>query len=206
MPGGWSMNDTIRMQISAFVDGELPDSEADLLLRRMTQDAELRRGAAEFLELGRVLRGEAGVPGIERLRERIAAAIDDKAIAEDDTVAEAPTVRSLRPLVGVAVAASVALVALIGLQFSNGGGTTPPVDTGVADVAEEPGITVPQADDEQLRQYLLNHGALSSEMGANGMNARLVTLRYTEEVAPEEELEEEATTDEDGAVEAPEQP
>jgi negative regulator of sigma E activity len=26
------MNEAIKMQISAFVDGELPDSEADLLL------------------------------------------------------------------------------------------------------------------------------------------------------------------------------
>ena len=60
------------MQISAFVDGELPDAEADLLLRRMGQDAELRRQAAEYLEIGRAMRGEGVVPGIERLQERIA--------------------------------------------------------------------------------------------------------------------------------------
>ena len=80
MPGGWSMNEAIKMQISAFVDGELPDSEADLLLRRMSQDPELRRAAAEYLDLGRIMRGESSARGVERLRERIAAAIDDKVV------------------------------------------------------------------------------------------------------------------------------
>ena len=32
------MNEGIEMQISAFVDGELPENEAELLLRRMSQD------------------------------------------------------------------------------------------------------------------------------------------------------------------------
>ena len=70
------MNDAIKMQISAFVDGELPDAEADLLLRRMSQDATLRKQAAEYLEIGRAMRGEAAAPGVDRLQERIAAALD----------------------------------------------------------------------------------------------------------------------------------
>ena len=37
------MNDGIKMQISAFVDGELPDNEAELLLRRLSQDLDLRQ-------------------------------------------------------------------------------------------------------------------------------------------------------------------
>ena len=120
MPGGWNMNDAIRMQISAYVDGELPDSEAGLLLRRMSQDPELRREAAEFLELGRIMRGEGSAPGVERLRERIAAAIDGR--PEDDGELSPDTQKgsALRPLVGVAVAASVALIALFGLQLAPG--------------------------------------------------------------------------------------
>ena len=39
------MNDAIKMQISAFVDGELPDNECELLLRRLSHDAELRQQA-----------------------------------------------------------------------------------------------------------------------------------------------------------------
>ena len=204
------MNDAIRMQISAFVDGELPDSEADLLLRRMSQDAELRREAAEYLELGRVMRGESAVRGTDRLRQRVSAALDDKAF--DDPAAE-PSVspaRVIRPLVGVAVAASVALVALFGLQLTPGIDRSTGVDQGVADVVEEPGYTVPRQIDEDLRQYLLSHGASSSELGANGMNARLVSLRLSEETlvegAPEDDSGEEAAADETDAGKSSTQP
>lgn len=196
------MNEAIRMQISAYVDGELPDGEAELLLRRMSQDAELRREAAEFLELGRALRGEASVPGIERLRERVAAALGDKAVENDKTPAEAPPARSLKPLVGVAVAASVALVALVGLQFTQGSGQGDVVDSTVAEVEADPGYTVPQQIDEQLRQYYLSHGDSSSELGANGMSTRFVSLRISEEALVEEEEPVEDATDGEDAVEA----
>lgn len=186
------MNDQIRMQISAFVDGELPDAEADLLLRRMGQDAELRRKAAEYLEIGRAMRGESSVRGIERLQERIAAGINDEALADEVVPAEVPKGRSMRPLVGVAVAASVALIAIFGLQVTPGVDSTNGIadDTSVAEVAEDPGYTVPQQVDEQLRQFYLSHGASSTEQGANGMNARLVTLRVSEEPLPEEDADE----------------
>ena len=200
------MNDAIRMQISAFVDGELPDSEADLLLRRMSQDAELRREAAEYLELGRVMRGEASMRGTGLLRERIAAALDEKAF--DDAAVESSGSPNpvLRPLIGVAVAASVALVALFGLQLTPGVDNNTGIQDRVVDAADEPGYTVPQPIDDELRQYLLSHGASSSELGANGMNARLVTLRLSEEAlveeATEKDTEEETATD-DAAADGP---
>ena len=182
------MNDQIRMQISAFVDGELPDAEADLLLRRMSQDAELRKKVAEYLEIGRAMRGEASVLGIERLQERVAASINDRPPAEEEVPAEDSSGRSLRPLIGVAVAASVALVAIFGLQVTPGVDSTN--DAAIAEVTGDPGYTVPQQVDEQLRQFYLSHGASSSEHGANGMNARLVGLRLSEEPLPEEDAEE----------------
>lgn len=196
------------MQISAFVDGELPDAEADLLLRRMSQDVELRRKAAGYLEIGRAMRGEPGVPGIERLQERIAAELGDKPVDEGVVLPEAPAGRAVRPLVGIAVAASVALVALVGLQMTqsvDGTGAAP--ENAVAGAVEEAGYTVPQPVDEQLRQYYLSHGAASSsELGANGMNARLVTLRLSDEaLAAGEDVEEEAVDDE-AADETPTQP
>ena len=201
------MNETIRMQISAYVDGELPDGEAELLLRRMSQDAELRREAAEFLELGRVMRGEASVPGIERLRERVGAALDDKAVANDEAPADVSPRRSLRPLVGVAAAASVAFVALVGLQFTQGIGQGDVAETTVAEVEADPGYTVPQQIDEQLRQYYLSHGDSSSELGANGMNARFVTLRISEEALVEEdEPKDDAAAEEESAETTTPQP
>jgi len=183
------------MQISAFVDGELPDAEADLLLRRMSQDAELRRKAAEYLEVGRAMRGEASVRGIERLQERIAAGISDEPLADEDAPVEDSAGRSMRPLVGVAVAASVALIAIFGLQLTPGVDSTNGIEdeAAVADVAEDPGYTVPQQPvDDQLNQMRRIHGASTAEEGANGMNARLVNLRFSEDPPAEEDPEEEA--------------
>jgi len=199
------MNDAIRMQISAFVDGELPDAEADLLLRRMSQDAELRRKAAEYLELGRALRAESSVPGIDRLRERIAAQIDDRPLDDDVVVPESAPGWGARPLIGVAVAASVALIAIFGLQVTPGVDSEVAGDSTVAETAEDPGYTVPQQIDEQLRQYYLSHGASSSELGANGMNARLVSLRFSDEELSEEEAEDSSEA-EDSADEPQTQP
>jgi len=199
------MNDAIRMQISAFVDGELPDAEADLLLRRMGQDAELRRKAAEYLEIGRALRGERSVPGIDRLQERIAAEIDDKPLDDDVVVPVIKSGSAIRPLIGVAVAASVALVAIFGLQMTPGIDEKLAGDNTVAEVVEDPGYTVPQQVDEQLRQYYLSHGASSSELGANGMNARLVSLRLSDEALSEEDAVDSDEAD-DSADELPTQP
>ena len=192
------MNDAIRMQISAFVDGELPDAEADLLLRRMSQDAELRQKAAEYLEIGRALRGESNVKGIDRLLERIASEIDDKPLIDDVVKPESVPARAMRPLVGVAVAASVAMIAIFGIQITPGIDDEVTSESAVvAESAEDPGYTVPQQIDDQLRQYYLSHGASSSELGANGMNARLVTLRLSEErLSEEEEVEDSIEADE----------
>jgi negative regulator of sigma E activity len=191
------MNDAIRMQISAFVDGELPDAEADLLLRRMSQDAELRHKAAEYLEIGRALRGESNVKGIDRLLERIASEIDDKPLVDVVVKPESVPARAMRPLVGVAVAASVAMIAIFGMQITPGIDDEVTSESAVvAESAEDPGYTVPQQIDDQLRQYYLSHGASSSELGANGMNARLVTLRLSEERLSEEEVEDSNEADE----------
>ena len=70
------MNDAIKAQISAFVDGELPENEAEMLLRRMSQDRELRQQAAEYLAMGRAIRSERTFAGMDTLRERIRPYLD----------------------------------------------------------------------------------------------------------------------------------
>ena len=150
------MNDAIRMQISAFVDGELPDNEADLLLRRMGQDAGLRRSVAEYLAIGRAMRGEAC------WARR----------------------RSLRPLASVAAAAAVAVIAIFGLQQMTGvdGVDSPRSAAAPLQTTVEPDYTVPQGISEQLREYYRVHGATATENGTtSGMLTRFVSLRLSEE-------------------------
>lgn len=198
------MNDAIRMQISAFVDGELPDNEADLLLRRMGQDAELRRRVAEYLAIGRAMRGETSIPGVERIHERVSAEIDHKPV---DEAADSPGKKSataVRPLAGFAIAASVALAAIFGLQQM----TAVDDEVGVLDatVAEQDAsYTVPQSVDEQLRHYYMLHEEAATEFGANGINSRLVSLRISEEL-PQEPAEDEDAAPVDTADEQPTTP
>jgi len=108
------MNEAIKMQISAFVDGELPANESELLLRRLSQDAAMRQQVAEYLKIGRLLRRDRSVPGINQLRDRISAALGDEVLAEPE---EKVVVGSslMTPASGIAVAATVAVVALAGL-------------------------------------------------------------------------------------------
>jgi len=182
------MNDAIRTQISAFVDGELPENEAEMLLRRMSQDRQLRQQAAEYLSMGRAMRGERSVSGIETLRDRIAAAIDDRSLEEELAVSEPSSPRYLRPVAGVAIAATVALAAIFGLQQMIGlnGDSDFPGDDELVDAAT---YTVPDQPDEQLREYLQRHSASSSYFGADSINARLVTLQLREGVLIEVEKE-----------------
>ncbi|HEY5643500.1 MAG TPA: sigma-E factor negative regulatory protein [Woeseiaceae bacterium] len=198
------MNDAIRMQISAFVDGELPDNEADLLLRRMGQDAELRRKVGEYLAIGRIMRGESSVAGIERLSDRIAEEIGGRRVDDAAVVAAEPSGRAIRPLAGIAVAASVALVAIFGLQIAGPPDVVDPAPDAATAAASAPetAYTVPRPVDERLLQYFRSHGELSSEYGANGINARLVTLRLSEEALDAEDaaaIEEPATEPRDDA-------
>ena len=171
------------MQVSAFVDGELPETEADLLLRRMSQDSELRQAVAEYLAIGRLMRAEPGLAGADRLHERITAAIDHRPADAADAAADAAASRAVRPLAGIAIAASVALVAIFALQQTA-------VDESAVDAAAPVAQSVVpdlDAQEERQRQFLLNHAETSSQFGANGMNSRVVTLRFSEEIEADPE-------------------
>jgi len=194
----WDMNEAIRMQLSAFVDGELPENEAELLLRRLSQDVVLRQQVAEFMAIGRAMRGDVQPTGTDDLRGRVAAALD-AAPAMEDIADEVPVDdRLVRPMVGFAIAATVALVAIFGLrQMAGVEGVND--DQPVADIA----ITQPPVDDI-LKQYRLMHDITQSESGANSINNRLspltpVGLRL-DDLEEEDDTAEETTAD-DAATE-----
>ena len=180
------MNEGIKMQISAFVDGELPETEAQLLLRRLSQDVELRQQAAEYFAIGRALRGQGSVADIGDLRGRVAAAIDDRLIEEEFSEIEPVGRRYGRPLAGIAIAATVAVVAIFGLQQM----TTAPgagVDSATPALAEslaEDSYTVPDID------YFQRHSEFSSDVGNNNFDFRRVSVELGEDDALQEGREE----------------
>jgi len=150
------MNDALKMQISAFVDGELPENESELLLRRLGQDAVLRQQVSHYLHIGRLARREPEIRGMELLRGRIAESLGEVA-DEPATFVPAARSRYTRLMAGGAIAAAVALLALFGLQQVD-----VPVapDTGVTEygvASEQSGenlYTVPELDDMQNQRLL----------------------------------------------------
>lgn len=209
------MNDALKMQISAFVDGELPENESELLLRRLSQDAELRRQVGEYIQIGRLIRGERDVPGMGDLRKRIAAALGEQP-ADRPAVLEQSPRRLLKPAAGFAIAATVAVAALIGVRQVNIPGAAELAGESAAmqqPVADLAGYTEPLPEEvlssrpgNTLTQYYLSHGATSADLGANGILTRLVTLELREgelvEVkgdAADDETRQQVTTDDDSA-------
>lgn len=185
------MNEAIRMQVSAFVDGELPENEAELLVRRLSQDAVLRQQVAEYLAIGRIMRGEYSAQGSDVLRERIAAELDERPLQDvADSAAIEKSSRYVRPLAGFAIAASVALVAIIGLRQTVDVGVT---DTAVVaeDVVSE---IIPTMSDDEHRQYLLLHG-----LETESLSTQVTSLQYRADELAEEaaanELENEDEAD-----------
>lgn len=183
------MNDAIKIQISAFVDGELPENESELLVRRLGQDVVLRQQVAEYLQLGRLIRGDRELAGMSRLRGRIAAALGED-IPEEVPVAKFVPARFFRPVAGVAIAASVAVAALVGLRTVGGINETE-LAAGVTEFSavaiDDSSMYTEQLSSEfvttgpsdMLMKYYLRHEERTAGSGANILT-RLVTLELRE--------------------------
>src|ERR1700736_6932189 len=110
------MSEQIREQVSAFLDGELPNSETELLLKRLTRDGELRESFGRYALIGEAVRG-AGPHILTRgFASRVNVAIDGEPSVAVGAAAARRGIRWWRPLAGVTVAAGVATVAIVALQ------------------------------------------------------------------------------------------
>jgi sigma-E factor negative regulatory protein RseA len=119
------MNEELDSQLSAMFDDELPQSECELLARRLARDAALMARWGRYAAISAAVRG-ADVRSGGRVGQRVHAAIT---LAAD--VAPTPAARVVRrqaslswrrPLAGAAVAAGVAALSIMWLQggFSSG--------------------------------------------------------------------------------------
>ena len=110
------MSEQIREQVSALLDGELPNSETELLLKRLARDGELRESFGRYALIGEALRGGSPALMAKGFTGRVNIAIDGEAVVAHGALSAARRRRWWRPLAGAAVAASVAVVAVVGLQ------------------------------------------------------------------------------------------
>ena len=110
------MSEQIREQVSAFLDGELPNSETELLLKRLSRDGELRESFGRFALIGEALRGGSHNLMTKGFAGRVNLAIDGEPMPANGPLAHGRAPRWWRPLAGAAVAAGVAAVAVVALQ------------------------------------------------------------------------------------------
>jgi hypothetical protein len=195
------MSELLREQTSAFVDDALPSEETALLLRRLHEDVELTRTFACYHLIGAAMRQE---PDASVLAGRVRTALRDETMTP---ARRSPRwQRLLKPALGVAVAASVAVFAITALRVSDSGGTAPVVSTAgmTGGHAPEPAsyTVAPRTNDvpteiagrARLVKYVMRHGNYANMPNSPVMNYRgVVGGQYP----PSAESEDQAQDDSD---------
>ncbi len=110
------MTDRIKEQLSTFLDGELPDQETALLLKRLERDDELRGALSRYSLIGAVLRNDGAVPAARQVAARVSAAIAREPLLGRVRISLPDRESVLRSVTGLAVAAGVAFGAVMLVQ------------------------------------------------------------------------------------------
>jgi sigma-E factor negative regulatory protein RseA len=188
------MSEQIREQVSAFLDGELPNSETELLLKRLTRDGELREGFGRYALIGEAIRGTSRGLLTKGFTGRVNFAIDGEAVPADGHAPEIRPPRWWRPFAGTAVAAGVAAIAIVALQqravvpaprpaLAVTAQNTAPAQVAVAVPGPREAIsyTVPPTSPEapvavpaRLTNYVFAHSKYSSGLAQRGVLADLL--------------------------------
>ncbi|HVS25392.1 MAG TPA: sigma-E factor negative regulatory protein [Gammaproteobacteria bacterium] len=184
------MTEQINDQISAFIDDELPDEESAFLLRRFERDPDARGRALRYTVIGAALRNELLGPDPAILRRRIAVALTGAPPLPAQRVPAPWHSRYLRPLVGVGIAASVAVGAISGLRALTDArlGTVAPAGTPSATPLQTrapdapPSYVVPQevADAPavtpavRLTNYVVHHSEYTSGLSRTFVRSNVV--------------------------------
>ena len=173
------MNDEIREQLSALIDDELSDLERPLLLGRLQREAGLRECLGRYQLIGEVLRG-AGKTATLSVAGRVENAVRQEAAI--GPLSGRPAQRAggrWKALAGLGVAASVALLAVLGVNTLRES-TAPPLPAVASGDAESVVAPVARVDDEQwnriqpqiderLSGYLVNHNEYAASRGVQGV-------------------------------------
>lgn len=107
------MTQKLREQISALCDHELPEGEHELLLRRFSVEKMLRLHWERYHLIGAALRKELPAVDSRGLADRVMASLHAEAVPEPEQTRLMPSL--LRGFAGMTIAATVAVVAIVGI-------------------------------------------------------------------------------------------
>nr|WP_296750147.1 sigma-E factor negative regulatory protein [Thioalkalivibrio sp.] len=147
-------------RLSALIDNETDTFETRRLIDELMKSGEDRAQWSRYHLIGDSLRG-----GMTQVAPADFLARVQEGIAEDGpldvSVGSGQKLRWLKPVAGVGVAATVAMVSLLGLQMVTGGGDDAPVVTVEVAPASEPDATeLVTGPDPRFARYLENHAEL----------------------------------------------
>ena len=177
-------NDVILEQLSALADGELPAAEAELLLVRLAREPELMRSWERYHTVSAALRGvlPAHYP------RGLAAGINS-ALRDDAPHATPAIVRWRRPLLGAAIAASVALLGVLVMRSERApdqGQVVPMVAATEAPFAGEARqVDYDPAMQARLKSYVVRYGEVGGQRLSSVAPHLRVAAQDVEPVEPE---------------------
>jgi sigma-E factor negative regulatory protein RseA len=196
------MTDPVKEQLSACLDGELPESELDLLLKQVSRDSQLGGSLGRYALIGEALRGQGAGAAPAGFSDRVSAAIAAEPALSTGSGSsperiERNSARWLRPAAGLAVAAGVAALAILALQPSQqtqdapfvteATSATPIAQTDVPNSASYivPANTatsgfVPAA---RLTNYVVAHSEYSSPLGRRSVLSGVLAEEDAEDAA-----------------------
>lgn len=175
------MSDEIREQVSALLDDELSADERPLLLARLQRDAELGECLGRYELIGEVMRGGGNSAALGIARRVQAALADEQPLAAGKRVAARRSLAALwKPVAGIAVAASVALVAILTVTAVRDNAPDPvpavavvdskaPLVAEAASGGERQWNRVEPRIDKRLSGYLVNHNEYAANRGVQGV-------------------------------------
>lgn len=174
------MSDKLNEQISAMVDGELSQAEEALFVRRLAEDRDLQGALARYQLISDAMHETLPQQVDTGFSQRVREALDAEPMVKSRAGLVVRTGSFLKPLVGLAVAASIALVAVLSLQtVRQDQAPTPAVATAPADsdyirAMDGQQLAVSQrAGKAQTRKrldaYLVNHNEFAVSRSMRGM-------------------------------------
>ena len=162
----------MKEQISAFVDGEFTAEEGDSVIEHLTSDENAKRAWGRYHLIGEVMRSA-----------------DSQSQSENTVSSSADVVqlpprggsRLTSPLAGLAIAASVAVLAVMFILRADTNPTTPAI--AIAEQTSAPAtqdierlnpaldtLVVPPQQDRRLEGYLVNFNEQRSRHGVPGVH------------------------------------
>lgn len=168
-------NDVIKEQLSVYVDNELPEEEQALLLRRLEKDPALRRQLSRYQLIHDAINHHLPDRVDLDFSDRVMSAIEREPI---HVVSRSQILKKwAKPVSGFALAASVAMLAIIGGQRmlldaynDNYTNYTPEVAySRYKNVSRMRWNIQPPEVSNSLNGYLVNHNEYTSSQNLQGM-------------------------------------